>query len=144
MGFCTPAQYDEFILQAPRFEAMLRADGVTIFKFYLSISKAEQAQRFRERETNPLKQWKLSPIDVEAQARWDAYSEAELGTLGRTDTPAAPWTIIKADDKLRARLEAMRAVLHALPYHDKDERIATAPDPWIVAPAQLVYGENAP
>ncbi len=139
MGFCTKAQYREFVRQAPLFEQMLSADGISIFKFYLSISKTEQARRFEERRDNPLKQWKLSPIDIEAQARWDAYTEAKEKNLSRTDTPQAPWTLVKADDKLRARLETMRTVLSRLEYAGKDPSVATAPDPWIVAQASTIF-----
>ncbi len=140
MRFCTDEEYENFLHQAPRFEAMLRADGVHLFKFYLSISKQEQAKRFEERRENPLKRWKLSPIDIEAQARWNDYSEAKDRALRDTDTPDAPWTLVKADDKLRARVETMRTVLAALEYTGKDPSVARDPDPWIVAPARLVYG----
>lgn len=138
MGFCTQDQYWEFVRQAPIFEQMLRADGIALFKFYLSISKEEQAERFEDRRKNPLKQWKLSPIDIEAQSRWDAYTEAKEATMRLTDTPEAPWTLVKADDKLRARIETMRAILHAMDYSGKNSEVVYAPDPWIIAPAAKV------
>lgn len=139
MGFCTEEEYLEFVRQAPMFEQMLQADGIALIKFYLSISKGEQAKRFDERRHNPLKQWKLSPIDVEAQNRWDAYTEAKEQTMHLTDTEDTRWLLVKADDKLRARLETMRTVLHLMDYEGKDKTVAHAPDPWIVAPAVKVF-----
>ncbi len=139
MGFCTREQYWEFVRQAPLFEQMITADGIVLFKFYLSISKAEQAVRFEDRRRNPLKQWKLSPIDIEAHSRWDAYTEAKEETMRLTDTPEAPWTLVKADDKLRGRLETMRWVLHRMDYAGKDPEVVGRPDPWISAPAAKVF-----
>ena len=101
---------------------MLVDTGIILFKFYLSVSREEQAQRIQERATNPLKQWKLSPIDVEAQKRWDAYTDAKEETFRLTDTSQAPWTIIKSDDKLSARLEVMRFVLASVDYAGKSNR----------------------
>ncbi|MCA9300488.1 MAG: polyphosphate kinase 2 [Phycisphaerales bacterium] len=141
MEFCTREQYAEFMTQAPLFERMLHADGITILKFYLSISKEEQAARFEERRSNPLKQWKLSPIDLEAQQRWDRYTEAEIATLSLTNSAEASWTIVKADDKLRARLETMRSLLSRFPYRGRLDEVVGAPDPWIVAPATEVFGD---
>ena len=132
MGFCNEAQYWEFIRQVSLFEAMLADNGMLLFKFYLSISKEEQALRLEERRRNPLKQWKLSEIDQQAQARWDAYTEAKEETLRLTHHERTPWTIIKADDKLRARLEAMRCVLDQIPYEGKRPTLGS-PDPLLVA-----------
>ena len=112
MGFCTEAEYNEFVRQAPLFENMLVGSGINIIKFYLSVSREEQARRFRERELNPLKRWKLSPIDQEAQDRWDDYTEAKEDTFRLTDLPESPWVIIKSEDKMRGRLQAIR-LLHA-------------------------------
>jgi polyphosphate kinase 2 len=142
MGFCTAEEYREFTRQAPEFEQMLVRSGITIIKFYLSVSKSEQARRFRDRETDPLKHWKLSPIDKEAQQRWDDYTEAKEMTFRLTDTPEAPWSIVKAEDQPRARLNAMRHVLHQIDYDDKDPAVATAPDPLIVAPAAIIYATS--
>jgi len=143
MGFCTEDEYWEFTRQAPEFEQMLVRSGITIIKFYLSVSKAEQARRFVERETDPLKHWKLSPIDKEAQQRWDDYTSAKEMTFRLTDTPEAPWSIVKAEDQPRARLNAMRHVLHLIDYADKDPSVAAAPDPLIVAPAAILYAGKA-
>jgi len=141
MNFCTEAQYWEFVRQAPLFEEMLVADGILLFKFYLSVSKGEQARRFHERATNPLKQWKLSPIDREAQERWDEYTEAKEQTMRLTDTEITPWTLVKSDDKLRGRLETMRTVLHRVDYDGKDPAVACEPDRLIVASAKDVFAK---
>ncbi len=134
MGFCTDEEYDEFVRQAPQFESMLVRSGITMIKFYLSVSREEQQRRIEERQQNPLKRWKLSPIDREAQARWDAYTDAKEATFRQTDTPEAPWVIIKAEDKMRARLQAMRYVLDQFDYEGKDLSGCTEPDPLILAP----------
>ncbi len=139
MGFCNETEYWQFVQQAPVFEKMLVDNGIAVFKFYLSISKPEQAARIEERRTNPLKHWKLSPIDQEAQKRWDAYSEAKEQTLQQTSTDAAPWTIVKSDDKLRARLNVMRFLLSQLNYDDKDPQAIGAADPLLVASAHSIY-----
>jgi polyphosphate kinase 2 (PPK2 family) len=133
MGFCSETEYQEFVRQAPVFEQMLVRSGIRIIKFYLSISRDEQAHRFRERETNPLKRWKLSPVDREAQTRWDAYTQAKQDTFELTDTDEAPWVIIKGEDKLRARLAAMRYVLTQFEYADKDAAVAVQPHPLLCA-----------
>ncbi|MEZ5559935.1 MAG: polyphosphate kinase 2 [Pseudomonadales bacterium] len=139
MGFCTEAEYWEFVRQAPTFEQMLVDTGILLFKFYLSISKEEQALRLAERATNPLKQWKLSPVDVEAQGRWDAYTDAKEETFRLTDSSRAPWTIIKADDKLRGRLEAMRFVLSGIDYTGKSAEAVGTVDELLVANAGRIY-----
>ncbi|MGH8131451.1 MAG: polyphosphate kinase 2 [Steroidobacteraceae bacterium] len=144
MGFCTEEEYAAFMRQAPRFEEMLVQSGISLIKLYFSVARAEQARRFDERKANPLKHWKLSPIDLEAQRRWDAYTEAKEEMFRDTDVAAAPWTIIKADDKLRARLNAMRYVLHTLPYDGKDTKTIGDVDPWLVAAASFVFGESGP
>ena len=138
MGFCSEAEYEEFVYQAPLFERMLSRSGIDVIKFYLSVSRAEQARRFHERQTNPLKQWKLSPIDKEAQERWDDYTEAKDLTFRRTDSEEAPWVIVKSEDKMRARLAAMRHVLHHFEYTGKNPEVAVAPHPLLVAPVSAL------
>ena len=134
MGFCTDEEYDEFVRQAPQFESMLVRSGITMVKFYLSVSREEQQRRIEERQQNPLKRWKLSPIDREAQQRWDAYTDAKEATFRQTDTPEAPWVIIKAEDKMRARLQAMRYVLDQFDYDGRDLTDCIEQDPLILAP----------
>ncbi|MEJ2087998.1 MAG: polyphosphate kinase 2 [Gammaproteobacteria bacterium] len=134
MGFCTEAEYAEFVRQAPLFENMLVGSGIDIIKFYLSVSREEQARRFKDREQNPLKRWKLSPIDRAAQERWDDYTEAKEDTFRETDLPEAPWVIIKSEDKMRARLQAMRYVLEKFDYDDKDVAGLPPLDPLILSP----------
>ncbi len=135
MGFCTDAEYDEFVSQAPQFESMLVRSGIAVIKFYLSVSREEQQRRIEERLQNPLKRWKLSPIDKEAQQRWDAYTAAKEATFRQTDTAEAPWIIVKAEDKMRARLQVMRYVLDQFDYSEKDLSGCVAADPLILAPA---------
>ena len=142
MGFCTETEYWEFVRSAPLFEQMLVDTGIILFKFYLSVSREEQAQRIQERATNPLKQWKLSPIDVEAQKRWDAYTDAKEETFRLTDTSQAPWTIIKSDDKLRARLEVMRSVLASVDYSGKSGQAIGKVDPMLVANVGRIYSSR--
>nr|WP_319948022.1 polyphosphate kinase 2 [uncultured Shimia sp.] len=139
-GFCTDDQRAHFFNQVPDFERMLADEGIYQIKFWLNVGRAEQLRRFLRRESDPLKQWKLSWIDVEGLKKWDAYSEAIQQTLSRTHTPEAPWTVIRSDDKRRARLAAIRTILHALPYAHKDTRalgeidtaICGGPDIWHV------------
>lgn len=131
-GFCTPAQREDFFAQVSRFEEMLVNDGITLVKFWLNVGRAEQLRRFLKRESDPLKQWKLSWIDVEGLKKWDAYSAAIGETLERTHIDAAPWTVIRTDDKKRARLAAIR---HVLGRFDKgveapDPKICAGPDIW--------------
>ena len=146
MGFCTPDQYSEFMRQAPEFERNLARSGVHVIKFWFSVSRKEQRRRFKERETHPLKQWKLSPIDMASLDKWEEYTKAKEAMFFHTDTADAPWTVIKSDCKKRARLNAMRYVLHKLPYTNKDVETIGALDPLIVGRAHVVYerGENTP
>jgi polyphosphate kinase 2 len=144
MGFCSEDEYWEFVRQAPLFEQMLVDTGVLLFKFYLSVSREERALRMQERATNPLKQWKLSPIDVEAQARWDAYTDAKEETFRLTHSDRARWTIIKSDDKLRARLEAMRYVLLSVDYGGKSLDALGTIDSLLVADAGRIYPASEP
>ncbi len=136
-GFCTDAEREQFFAQAPEFERMLVNDGIHLFKFWLNVDRAEQLRRFLARERNPLKQWKLSRIDVEGLAKWDAYSAAIAETLERTHTDAAPWTVIRSDDKRRARLAAIRRVLSAIDYENKDEKAVGRLDPHVSGGPEL-------
>ncbi len=139
MGFCNPDEYLEFMRQCPEFERMLVRSGVQLIKFWFSVSRLEQRRRFKERETHPLKQWKLSPIDMASLDKWEEYTKAKEAMFFYTDTADAPWTVIKSDCKKRARLNAMRYMLHALPYANKDiERIGPL-DPLLVGRAHVVY-----
>ncbi len=131
-GFCTPTEYMEFMRQAPELERMLVNSGIRLVKFYFSVSRIEQERRFRQREKDPLRQWKLSPIDRASREKWDEYTEAKEQMFFYTDTADAPWTIVKSDDKKRARLEAIRYVLNRLPYDGKNPEVVHAPDPLIV------------
>ena len=139
MGFCTEEEYLEFMRQAPEFERNLVRSGIHLIKFWFSVSQEEQRRRFKERKVHPLKQWKLSPIDLASLDKWDDYTKAKEAMFFYTDTADAPWTVIKSDCKKRARLNAMRYLLHSLPYDNKDvERIGPL-DPLLVGRAQLVY-----
>jgi len=138
MGFCTEADYASFMRMVPGFEAMLVDAGITLFKYYLDISRDEQKQRLKARRHDPLKQWKLSPIDEAALEHWRDYSKARNEMLARTHTPEAPWTVVDANDKHAARLNVIRDLLTRLSYDDKDESLLRA-DPAIVFP----YGDDA-
>jgi polyphosphate kinase 2 len=139
MGFCTPEQYEEFMREAPEFERNLVKSGLYLIKFWFSVSRAEQRRRFKERESHPLKQWKLSPIDLASLDKWDEYTTAKEAMFFHTDTADAPWTVIKSDCKKRARLNAMRYVLHKLPYKNKDPDAIGQVDPLLVGRAHVVY-----
>jgi polyphosphate kinase len=144
MGFCSDDEYLEFMRQAPEFERNLARSGLHLIKFWFSVSRKEQRRRFKERKSHPLKQWKLSPVDLASLDKWEAYTKAKEAMFFHTDTADAPWTVIKSDCKKRARLNAMRYVLHKLPYSNKDlERVGPL-DPLLVGRAQVVYerGEN--
>jgi polyphosphate kinase 2 len=145
MGFCTPAEYDEFMRQTPEFERTLVRSGIHLIKFWFSVSRKEQRRRFKEREVHPLKQWKLSPIDLASLDKWEDYTKAKEAMFFHTDTADAPWTVIKSDCKKRARLNAMRYVLHKLPYTGKDTERISPLDPLLVGRAHVVYerGEHA-
>jgi len=130
-GFCTDEQREHFFRQVPEFERMLVDEGLHLFKFWLNVGRAEQLRRFLAREADPLKQWKLSRIDVDGLHKWDAYSDAIRETLHRSHTEHAPWTVVKSDDKKRARLAAIRHVLTAMDYTGKDTRAIGTCDPSI-------------
>ncbi len=135
MGFCEPNEYLEFMRQTPDLERMLTRSGIRLYKYWFSVTQREQQRRFKSRETDPLKQWKLSPIDMASLDKWEDYTEAKEAMFFYTDTADAPWTIIKSNDKKRARLNCMRHFLSTLDYPGKDETIAAAPDPLIVGHA---------
>jgi len=139
MGFCSGHEYLEFMRQAPEFERMLVRSGIHLFKFWFSVSREEQLRRFLGRASDPLRQWKLSPMDVESLARWDEYTKAKEAMLFYTDTADAPWTIVRSDDKKRARLNAMKLVLSQFSYTGKDNAVVTAPDRKVIGSAREIY-----
>jgi polyphosphate kinase 2 len=139
MEFCTPEEYLEFMRQAPELERMLVRSGIHLVKFWFSVSRGEQRTRFASRQTDPVRRWKLSPMDLASLDKWDAYTEAKEAMFFYTDTADAPWTVIKSNDKKRARIAALRYVLHALDYADKDTEVVGQPDPLIVGSAASVY-----
>jgi polyphosphate kinase 2 len=139
MDFCTDDEYREFMRQAPEFERSLVRSGVYLIKFWFSVSREEQRRRFEERKAHPLKQWKLSPIDLSSLDKWDAYTKAKEAMFFNTDTADSPWTVIKSNCKKRARLNAMRHVLHRLPYSNKDVDAIGPLDPLLVGRAHILY-----
>lgn len=144
MGFCTREEYQEFMRQVPDFERNLVRSGIILVKFWFSVSREEQKRRFRNRETHPLKQWKLSPIDRASLDKWDQYTEAKEKMFFYTDTSDAPWIVVKSNCKKRARLNAMRYVLHRIPYDEKNLSLIGKLDPLIVGRSNVIYekGEN--
>ena len=138
MSFCAPNDYLEFMRQTPEFERMLVRSGIALHKYWFSVTRDEQRRRFTARETDPLKQWKLSPIDRASLDKWDDYTEAKEAMFFYTDTADAPWIVIKSDDKKRARLNCMKHYLSTLDYPGKDPEVATPPDPLIVHCADRV------
>jgi polyphosphate kinase len=139
MGFCTDEEYLEFMRQAPEFERNLVRSGLHLIKFWFSVTRKEQRRRFKERKSHPLKQWKLSPVDLASLDKWDDYTHAKEAMFFYTDTADSPWTVIKSDCKKRARLNAMRYVLHKLPYASKDLGSIGSLDPLLVGRANVVY-----
>jgi polyphosphate kinase 2 len=142
MGFCSPNDYLEFMRQCPDLERMLVRSGVRLFKFWFSVTREEQLRRFLSRENDPLKQWKLSPIDKASLDKWDDYTEAKEAMFFYTDTADAPWTIIKSDDKKRARLNCMQHFLSSIPYPNKNRKVVMGPDPLIVGTTAHVIGRD--
>lgn len=138
MGFCEPWEYLEFMRQTPDLEQMLVRSGIRMFKYWFSVSQEEQKRRFDSRATDPLKQWKLSPIDKQSLGKWQDYTEAKEAMFFYTDTADAPWTVVKSNDKKRARLACMQHFLCAVDYPGKDHKIIRGPDPKIVSTAQHV------
>jgi polyphosphate kinase 2 len=142
MKFCTPEEYAEFMRQTPEFERNLVRSGTHLIKFWFSVSREEQRRRFKEREAHPLKQWKLSPIDTASLDKWEAYTKAKEAMFFHTDTADVPWTVIKSDCKKRARLNAMRYVLHRLPYTNKSLKTIGELDSLIVGRANVVFEQG--
>ncbi|MHA1600825.1 MAG: polyphosphate kinase 2 [Alphaproteobacteria bacterium] len=138
MGFCSPNEYLEFMRQCPELERMLVRSGIRLFKYYFSVTQEEQHRRFESRQKDPLKRWKLSPVDRASLDKWDDYTEAKEAMFFYTDTADAPWIIVKSDDKKRARLNCMQHFLTSLPYPDKDKHLVRGPDPLIVGTSDHV------
>ncbi|MCF0253179.1 MAG: polyphosphate kinase 2 [Duodenibacillus sp.] len=142
MGFCTDEEYQEFMRECPEFERNLVRSGIYLIKFWFSVSQKEQRRRFHERQFHPLKRWKLSPVDMASLDKWDDYTRAKEAMFFVTDTPECPWTVVKSDDKKRARLNAMRYVLHRVPYADRDLKVIGPVDPLIVSRPNAVLREK--
>jgi polyphosphate kinase 2 len=142
MGYCSDEEYERFMRQAPEFERMLVEDGVLLVKLWFSVSRSEQRTRFVIRQIDPVRQWKLSPNDIKSLDRWDAYTEAKVAMFRATDTEIAPWTVVKSNDKKRARVEAMRSVLARFDYTDKDPDVVATPDFRIVGAAATLLEEG--
>jgi len=139
MGFCSSAEYLEFMRQCPEYERMLVNSGIRLYKYYFSVTRREQKRRFAARMQDPLKQWKLSPVDKASAGLWHEYTRAKEAMFFYTDTASCPWTIVKSDDKKRARLNCMQHFLSSLDYPEKDHRVITGPDPLIVgSPSQVI------
>jgi polyphosphate kinase 2 len=139
MGFCSSLEYLEFMRQVPDLERMLTRSGIRLFKFWFSVTEQEQKRRFDSRQLDPLKQWNLSPIDQESRTKWIEYTQAKEAMFFYTDTADAPWTVVKSDDKRRARLNCMQYFLSQLDYPDKDVQVVRGPDPLIVGhPSQVI------
>lgn len=139
MGFCTDDQLADFLREAPQFEGMLVRDGIRLFKFFLVIGREMQWQRFHERRHDPLKRWKLTDIDYAAMSKWDDYTKAQHDLFRFTHTATTPWTVIRANDQRRARLEAIRTVLSAIPYEGREDKVVGAIDPKIVGAGQEYF-----
>ena len=139
MDFCTDEQYMEFVSQAPAIEGMLLKSDIEIIKFWFSVSREEQLRRFVSRIMDPLKQWKISPMDLASLSRWKEYTEAKESMFFFTDGPDCPWRVVRSDCKKRARLNAIRYVLNSIPYDNKDESAVGVVDPKILGPAEKIY-----
>ncbi|WP_440902284.1 polyphosphate kinase 2 [Actinosynnema sp.] len=142
MGYCSDEDYERFLRQVPQFERMLVDDGVLLVKLWFSVSRAEQRTRFLIRQVDPVRQWKLSANDLESLDRWDAYTEAKVAMFRATDTGYSPWTVVKSNDKKRARIEAMRSVLARCDYPDKDRETVGEPDLRIIGAAATLLEEG--
>jgi polyphosphate kinase len=134
MGFCTQEQCETFFRQVPQFERLLVDEGISLTKFWFSVTPGEQHTRFAIRQIDPVRQWKLSATDIALLSKWDEYTAAKITMFQRTDSPQAPWTVVKSNDKKRARLEAIRSLLAQFDYDGKDRSVACAPDPAIIGP----------
>ncbi len=141
MGFCTDDEYETFMEQAPKFEHMIVDSGIHLTKFWFSVTQHEQRTRFAIRQIDPVRRWKLSPMDLESLDRWEAYTDAKEQMFLRTDSDWAPWTTIKSNDKKRGRIEAMRAFLTQFDYPDKNHEIIGTPDPKIVRRGREAVGD---
>jgi polyphosphate kinase 2 len=139
MGYCSNEQYNRFLHHVPQVEQILTEDGIHLIKFWFSVSRTEQQTRFLIRQIDPVRQWKLSPTDLESLDRWDAYTEAKEAMFFYTDRDVAPWTVVKSNDKKRGRLEAMRHVLAGFDYDDRDDDVLGAADRLIIGPAVQVF-----
>ena len=141
MGFATVDEYEQFMEQVPMFESMLVDSGVNLTKFWFSVTQAEQRTRFIIRQVDPVRQWKLSPIDLQSLDKWDAYTDAKEEVFRRTDTDFAPWTTVKSNDKKRARVNAMRYFLSQFAYDGKDPEVVGTPDPLLVRRGRDAVGD---
>ncbi|KLU09301.1 polyphosphate kinase, partial [Kocuria sp. SM24M-10] len=141
MGFCSDAEYEDFMVQAPVFEKMLVESGIHLTKFWFSVTQHEQRTRFAIRQIDPVRRWKLSPMDLASLDRWEDYTEAKEEMFLRTDTDHAPWITVKSNDKKRARLNAMRFFLDQFDYEDKDPAVVYPPDPLIVRRGRDAVGD---
>jgi polyphosphate kinase 2 len=139
MGFCSNQEYLEFLRQAPDLERMLVNNGIKLFKYWFSSSRIEQFRRFKSRQNDPLKQWKLSPVDMASLEKWDDYSEAKKAMMFHTDTKDSPWTVVRSDDKKRARINCMRHFLNTLDYPNKDHDVVYPADPLIIGSESELY-----
>jgi polyphosphate kinase 2 len=142
MGFCSPQEYGEFFRQAPGFERSITESGTHLFKFWFTVSRENQLGRFERRKTDPLRQWKFSPVDEASLGKWDEYTKARDAMLIHTDSPAAPWIVVNSNEKKRARLESIRHVVSTLDYEHKDTDVARGADPMVVQPAARVMTVN--
>ena len=143
MGFCTPEEYLEFMREAPEFERMLVHSGLQLTKFWFSVTPSEQRTRFVIRQVDPVRQWKLSPMDIQSLDKWDDYTEAKEAMFFYTDTADAPWTVVKSNDKKRARLEAIRHVLELFDYDGKNDEVVGKPDRKIIGPPALLSEQTS-
>lgn len=142
MGYCTDHEYTEFMRATPEFERMLVQSGIHLIKFWFSVGEAEQRHRFEERRTDPVRMWKLSPTDLASLDKWQDYTDAKEAMFQHTDSPFAPWTVVKSNDKKRARIESMRWVLAQFDYPGKDSSLIGTPDPLIIGKPEVIYDEG--
>jgi polyphosphate kinase 2 len=142
MGYCTPTEYGEFVRSCPQFEQMLVESGIHLIKFWFSVGEAEQRRRFLERRTDPVKRWKLSPTDIASLDKWNEYTQAKEAMFQFTDTTTAPWTVVKSNDKKRARIEVLRWVLSRFDYPDKNTVVIGTNDPLIIGSPHDVYDQG--
>ncbi len=141
MDFCTADEYEDFMTQVPQFERLIVDAGIHLTKFWFSVTRREQRTRFAIRQIDPVRRWKLSPMDLESLDRWDAYGAAKEAMFARTDSDHAPWTTVRSNDKKRGRLNAMRHFLSQFDYEDKDASVVGRPDPLIVQRARDTIGD---